>query len=100
VRDGRRDARELRPPYLACCVGAPVQRTAALKDGVATIGKPFIFAILIDSLLSLVILGAIYPFSTLFVGIVLVALPYTVARDLTGRLLSSRQRRCHPPYDG
>lgn len=100
VRDGRRDTRAHRPPYLSCCVGDAARRKASVKDGVATIGKPFVIALVVDAVLSLVILGAIYPVSTLFVGIVLVALPYTIARDLTGRLASSRQKRCHPSTDG
>jgi len=85
VRDGHRDAGANHPPYLSCCVFDVTRRRASLRDGVATIGKPFVIAILIDALLSLVILGAIYPGSTLFVGLVLVAMPYIIARDVTGR---------------
>jgi hypothetical protein len=97
VRDGRRDAVANRPPYLSRCVFDVAARRASLSDGFATIGKPFVIAIVIDALLSLVILGAIYPVSTLFVGVVLVALPYVIARDLTGRLVSSKWFHQHTP---
>ena len=90
VRDGRRDAAANRPHFLSCCIFDVVGRRASLRDGVAAISKPLVFAIMIDAVLSLVILGAIYPVSTLFVGLVLVALPYAIARDLTGRLVSCK----------
>jgi len=90
VRDGRRDAGAHRRPYLSSCVFDVARRKASLRDGVAAIGTPFVIALVMDAALSVVIFGEIYPVSTLFVGVVLVALPYLLARDVTGRLLASR----------
>jgi hypothetical protein len=92
VRDGRRDAMVGRPPYISGLLFDVLHRRESLLSGVGTISKPFLVSILIDAVLSHFVLGAIYPVSTLFVGIVLVALPYALARELTVRLMSSRCR--------
>jgi hypothetical protein len=100
VRDGHRDAGENRPPYLSRCVFDAARRKESLRDGVATIGKPFVIAIVVDAVLSYFVLGAIYPVSTLFVGIVLVAPPYVIARDLTGRLFSTKWFKAQTAHRG
>ena len=100
VRDGRRDARARRSPYLSSCVFDAAGRRASLRDGVGTIGKPLVIAVVIDVLLSLVIFSAIYPGSTLSGGLVVVAPPYAIARDLTGRLVSSKWFQAQTAHRG
>ncbi len=67
-------------------------RRAMLRHGAVAIVKPFVIAIVIDAILSYVTEGAIFPVQTLVVGICLIALPYTVARAITNRLVHGRYR--------
>src|SRR5208337_5288622 len=48
VRDGLKDAREERPPYLRALFTHPDLRSDMLKDGWKSVGKIFVIAIVID----------------------------------------------------
>lgn len=95
MRDGRRDARAGRPPYLWAIFFHKGERRESAKHGALAIAKPFVVAIVVDAVLSYVTMGAIYPGETLTVGCLLVALPYAVARAATNHLLPGRLRQ--PP---
>lgn len=96
VRDGRSDSALGRPPYLYALAFTSVRKqevTTALR----TLTKPLAIAVILDAILQYVIFDAVRLWQALVVGIALIALPYAVARGLTGRYL---RRRSHQVQAG
>ena len=90
-RDGLKDAREGRPPYLWTLITDPSQRGDLIRQGWAAVGRVFILAIVMDVIYQLIVVGWIYPFETLTVSILLAVIPYLVIRGPVNRLVRSRQ---------
>lgn len=96
VRSGREDARKGQPPFLAALLLHPILRRDLLKSGFQTIVNLLLMGILLDSLLQWIILGASYPGAAVVVGPVLIAVPYSVTRALTNRIVRPRQGNAAP----
>lgn len=92
-RDGLKDAREDRPPYLWTIITAPSQRGDLIRQGWAAVGRVFILAVVMDVIYQLIVVGWIYPFETLTVSILLAVIPYLVIRGPVNRLMRTRQVR-------
>ena len=92
-RDGLKDAREGRPPYLWTLITDPSQRVDLIRQGWAAVGRVFILAIVMDVIYQLIVVGWIYPFETLTVSILLAVIPYLVLRGPVNRLVRSRQNK-------
>ena len=92
-RDGLKDAREGRPPYLWTLITDPSQRVDLIRQGWAAVGRVFILAIVMDVIYQLIVVGWIYPFETLTVSILLAVIPYLVIRGPVNRLVRSRQNK-------
>jgi len=90
-RDGLRDARENRPPYLWALITDPSQRVDLLRQGWAGVGRVFILAIVMDVIYQLIVVGWIYPFELLAIAILLAVVPYLVIRGPVNRFVRSRQ---------
>ena len=90
-RDGLKDAREHRPPYLWTLITAPSQRGDLIRHGWAAVGRVFILAIVMDVIYQLIVVGWIYPLETLMVAILLAVIPYLLIRGPVNRLVRSRQ---------
>ena len=98
-RDGLKDARENRPPYLWTLITDPSQRPDLIRQGWAAVGRVFILAIVMDIIYQLIVVGWIYPFETLTVSILLAVIPYLVIRGPVNRLLRSRKVRSEEVRD-
>jgi len=92
-RDGLKDAREGRPPYLWTLITDPSQRVDLIRQGWAAVGRVFILAIVMDVIYQLIVVGWIYPLETLTVSILLAVIPYLVIRGPVNRLVRSRQNK-------
>jgi hypothetical protein len=86
VRDGVRDARAGRPPYLWRVFTHPEERRALIRDEWKAIGKVFILAIVLDLVYQFVVFRWVYPVETLDVAIILAVLPYSLLRGPINRL--------------
>lgn len=86
VRDGFEDAREGRSPYLTTIVGRPFQRFRLLRDGLKSILRVFLLAILFDAVYQLFVLKWFYPAETLVVALTLACLPYALLRGAVTRM--------------
>ena len=91
IRDGLKDAREDRPPYLWTLITDPSQRVDLLRQGWKAVGRVFILAIVMDVIYQLIVVGWIYPGETITVAIVLAVIPYLVLRGPVNRLVRSRR---------
>jgi len=91
IRDGMLDAQKGSPPYLWHLLTDSAHRSALRRSGLTTISKPLFLAWLMDSIFQIFILGRWNPFQAGAVGLVLVALPYVLARALSNR--NDRKKR-------
>jgi len=87
VLGGLADVRAGRTPYLCSLILHRDQRRGLLKSGFETVLNLLLVGILLDAIFQWVILGNSHPGAALVVGPVLILLPYTVARTLSGRLM-------------
>lgn len=97
VRDGRRDAREGRPPYFWALFTDPEHRRELLREGWKSTAKVFCIAVVIDVVYGLVVFRWVYPVETIVVAVALAFLPYLLIRGPLNRLLS--REGVHPNQD-
>ena len=93
VRDGRSDSSAWRPPYLYGLVFTRDVRRKEVTTALRTLTTPLAVAVILDAVLQYVIFHAVRMWQALAVGTVLIALPYVLARGLTGRFLRRRSPR-------
>ncbi len=92
IRDGRRDAREGRAPYRLFT--RPEQRSEVLQSSWKSLGKVFIFALILDAIYQYLELRWFYPGEALLVALILAVLPYFLLRGTVNHFLS-RKRNLH-----
>jgi hypothetical protein len=86
IRSGLRDAREDRPAYFWALFTDRANRREMLRDGWKSVGKVFIFAIIMDLIYQLVILRWFYMGEALLVAVVLAIIPYLIFRGTANRI--------------
>ena len=86
IRDGRKDAREGRPPYFWALFTEPDQRMVLARTGWKSAGRIFILALVLDAVYQLTALGWFYPGEALLVALVLAIVPYVLLRGPVNRL--------------
>ena len=92
IRDGLKDARAGRPPFVTDLIVRPEGRKRQLKRALQALIKPLVIAIILDAVAQYLMLGTIYPGAAVFVGVMIMAIPYSLARGLTNRIVSARTR--------
>lgn len=92
VRDGRLDAKAGRPAFLISVFFTRDGRLEALKSGVKSFVKPFVVSVILDIVVQFFLFRDVRIWSALVVGTLLIALPYSLARGLTNRLVRWRSR--------
>lgn len=94
IRDGRRDAREKRSPYFYAMLMEPGERPHMLRSGWQSIGKVFIFAIVLDTVFQFLVFHVYRPLGALVVGIILAIMPYLALRGVVNRLVRRSDVDC------
>jgi len=85
TRDGVRDARAGREPYLRTLLLRRSERRALLRSALLSISNLILIAILLDAIFQWVIFRRVYPAAALLIGPLLICVPYSVARSLANR---------------
>ncbi len=86
-RDGRKDAREGRPPYFWGLLTDPEHRGDMLRSGWKSIGKVFIIAVILDNVFQYIVFHNLgRPGGALIVGLILAIIPYLLLRGPVNRL--------------
>jgi hypothetical protein len=85
--DGRRDAREGKPPYFWALFTDPEHRREMLRSGWKSVGKVFILAIVIDGIYQFMVFRFFYPGEALILAAILAIVPYLVMRGPINRIL-------------
>ena len=90
VRSGLKDAKEGKPAYFWALFTDSVNRRDMLRDGWKSVGRVFVFAIIIDLVYQLIILRWFYPGEALLVAAILAFIPYLVIRGPVNRIARRR----------
>jgi hypothetical protein len=91
ARLGLSDAREGAAPFVWRLATGAHERRELLKRSLSDVLIPFCIAVIVDSILQHYTLGYVRPGGAFVVGLLLVWLPYAVARALANRIA----RRAH-----
>jgi hypothetical protein len=96
-RDGWRDAKNNREPYLWAILHDPQSRGPRLREGVTSMTRLLVLTAGMDLLYQSIRLGAIRPLETIFITVALAFIPYLVVRGPAARI--GRQLLAHrqPP---
>jgi hypothetical protein len=89
IRAGISDARENRPPYVWALLTDPVGRYGLLREGWRSIGRVFVFAIILDIAYQWIEYGWVYIAETLVIASILAILPYLLLRGPANRVWRS-----------
>ena len=92
IRDGRRDAREGRPPYFWALFTEPEHRREMLASGWKSVGKVFIIAIVLDLVFQYIAFRAFHPVAALLAGALLALVPYILLRGPVNRLMPGKAK--------
>jgi len=86
IRSGLADAPTAKPPYFWGLLSDRVNRKAMLKDGWRSIGRVFLFAVVLDVIYQLYVLHFVYLGEALVVALILAIVPYLILRGLVTRV--------------
>ncbi len=86
VRAGIIDARTGHPPFILAFLFDGPHRSSLLKHAFSQLSVLVAMSILLDLIAQFLILREVYPVPALMLGPVLIAIPYAIARSLTGQL--------------
>ena len=90
VRSGLKDAKEGKPAYFWALFTDSVNRRDLLRDGWKSVGRVFVFAIIIDLAYQWIVLRWFYPGEALLVAAILAFIPYLVIRGPVNRIARRR----------
>ncbi len=86
IRSGLADARAGKPPYFWALLWDRGQREDMLKDGWKSVGRVFMFALVLDVVYQIIVQRFVYPGEAVIVASILAILPYLILRGLVTRL--------------
>jgi hypothetical protein len=86
IRSGLKDARENKPPYFWAMFTNPDSRVDMLRDGWKSVGRVFIFAIVMDVIYQFIVFRWFYPGEALLVAAILALVPYLLIRGPVNRM--------------
>jgi hypothetical protein len=92
TRDGVKDARAGKPPFLWALFFHVSDRPGLLRGAVASVRDLVAVAILLDVISQILILHTVHPAAAVILGPALIGVPYAFARAIANRIT---QRRTH-----
>jgi hypothetical protein len=91
IRSGLRDARDGKPAYFWALFTDVGERRAMLRDGWKSVGRLFIFAMVVDVIYQYIVQRWVYPGEAVLVAMILAIVPYLIVRGPVNRI--ARRRR-------
>ena len=89
MRDGIKDARTGRSPYLWTVLTDPRKRGARLREGLISTARIILLGLGVDAIYQFVVLKTFYPGEAVIVAIVLAFVPYLLLRGPIARIARS-----------
>lgn len=86
IRSGLKDAKGNKPPYFWALFNNPAHRRDILRDGWKSVGRVFIFGIIMDAIYQFVVFRWFYPVEALLVAAILAIVPYLLIRGPVNRI--------------
>src|SRR6185369_1320115 len=86
IRDGVADAREGRPPYTRTLFTQPDARRRLLRDACRSVGRLLVAGAVMDLLYQLIVFRRLFPLELVNIVVLLVLIPYLLARGPVNRL--------------
>ena len=93
ARDGVKDARAGKPPFLWGLAFRGSDRAGMMRTALVSVRDLVAVAILLDIVAQLLIFRIVHPAVALLLGPVLIAFPYATSRALTNRIARGRSER-------
>jgi hypothetical protein len=90
TRDGLRDARTERSPYLWTIVRQSEERVGLLREGLDATARIILFGLAMDVIYQVTVFKMFYPVEALIIAILLAFLPYLLIRGLVMRVWRAR----------
>ena len=90
IRSGLKDAKEGKPPYFWTLFTDPAHRRDMLRDGWKSVGRVFIFGIIMDAAYQFIVFRWFYPVEALLVAAILALIPYLLIRGPVNRIARRR----------
>src|ERR1017187_115201 len=91
IRSGLADAKAGKPPYFWGLLSDSGQRADMLKDGWKSVGRVFIFAMVLDAVYQIIVLRFVYPGEMIIVASILAIVPYLIVRGLVTRVARGKK---------
>lgn len=92
VRDGVRDARTSRPPFLWAMLYRPGRRVVRLEEALNATARIILLGLVMDVIYQYVVLHRFYPAEAVIIAIVLAFVPYAILRGPVARIARRRRR--------
>lgn len=86
IRDGVRDARHGRQPYLWHVFTDAAARRRLLQEGVSAVGRVILLAVLMDAVYQFIVFGWVHPLELIVVVLALAFVPYLLVRGPVNRI--------------
>ncbi len=93
ARLGVTDAKGGASPFLRHLIGSRHQRWRILGNSIRYLWMPLLLALVVDCVLQRLTLGRIRPLAAVVVGVILVWLPFAIARGTANRVWRLSRRR-------
>jgi hypothetical protein len=90
TRDGLRDARTERSPYLWTIVRQSEERVGLLREGLDATARIILLGLAMDVIYQVTVFKIFYPVEALIIAILLAFLPYLLIRGLVVRVWHAR----------
>jgi hypothetical protein len=90
TRDGLRDARTERSPYLWTIVRQSEQRLALPREGLDATARIILLGLAMDVIYQVMVFNMLYPVEALIIAILLAFVPYLLIRGLVVRMWHAR----------
>ncbi len=100
VISGLKDARLGKPPYFWALFTDKAQRRDMLKDGWKSVGRVFLFGIVMDVIYQFIALKKFYPVEALIVAFILAFIPYLLLRGPVNRIARPKPKKAVSPAGG
>ena len=91
IRSGLKDAKENKPPYFWAIFTDPDSRVEMIRDGWKSVGRVFIFGIIMDGIYQFIVFRWFYPVEALLVAAILALVPYLLIRGPVSRIARRQQ---------
>jgi len=90
IRSGLRDAKGNKPPYFWAMFTNSDSRVDMVRDGWKSVGRVFIFGIIIDAIYQFIVFRWFYPVEALLVAAILALVPYLLIRGPVTRIAKQK----------